>query len=332
MRLLAGVLAAAPFETELLGDRSLSARPMERVAEPLRAMGAEVRTADGHAPLVVRGGHLHGIEHRTDVPSAQVKSAVILAGLAADGETTVIEPTPTRDHTERALAHLGAPIEVDAGRVAVRSFQHGGFAAEVPGDVSSAAFLVAAAALTGTGLVVEGVGLNPSRTRFLDVLERMGVRSRVEVEGEDLGEPRGRLEVEPGAGLSGTRIEAGEVPLVIDEVPVLAVLAAYARGETSFEGAGELRVKESDRLGGIADAIRGLGGDAAVDGERLVVAGGGLRGGPADAHGDHRMAMAITVAALAADEPVSIEGIEAAEVTFPAFVPALVALGARIET
>lgn len=331
MRLLAGVLAAAPFETELRGDRSLSARPMERVAEPLRAMGAEVRTADGHAPLVVRGGQLRGVEHRTDVPSAQVKSAVILAGLAADGETTVIEPAPTRDHTERALAHLGAPVELAEGRTTVRPFQHEGFSAEVPGDVSSAAFLVSAAVLTGTGLVVEGVGLNPSRTRFLDVLERMGVRSRVEVEGEELGEPRGRLEVEPGVGLSGTRVEAGELPLVIDEVPVLAVLAAYARGETSFDGAGELRVKESDRLGGIAETIRGLGGDAAIEGERLVVAGGGLRGGPADARGDHRMAMAITVAALAADEPVSVEGIEAAEVTFPAFVPALVALGARIE-
>lgn len=331
MRLLAGVLAASPFETRLEGDDSLSRRPMERVAEPLRAMGAEVTTTEGHAPVVVRGGRLRGIEHRTPVPTAQVKSAVLLAGLAAEGETIVLESAATRDHTERALAHLGAPMTIIPGRVGVRGFQPPGFSGAVPGDVSSAAFMVAAAALTGRGLTVRDVGLNPTRTGFLGVLERMGVRTRLELEREELGEPVGSLTVEPCEGLRGTRVEPEELPLVVDEVPVLALLAAHARGETSFVGAAELRVKESDRLAGAVEAIRGLGGAAGVEGDDLVVAGGGLEGGSADARGDHRMAMAIAISALGARGPVTVEGIEAAEVTFPGFVSALVALGARVE-
>jgi 3-phosphoshikimate 1-carboxyvinyltransferase len=331
MRLLAGVLAGSPFTSVLVGDRSLSARPMERVAEPLRAMGAEVRTTGGHAPVTVRGGSLHAIEHATPVPTAQVKGAVLLAGLEAEGETVVRESAPTRDHTERALTHLGAPIRIEPGLVGIRAFRPTGFAGRVPGDVSSAAFLVVAAALTGRALAVRGVGLNPSRTAFLDVLGRMGVRSRAEVEGQELGEPVGVLAVEPGEGLTGTVVEPGELPLVVDEVPVLALLAAHADGPTRFRGAAELRVKESDRLGGAVEAIRALGGGASVDGDDLVVAGGGLVGGDADARGDHRMAMSIAVSALGARGPVRIEGIESAEVTYPGFVPALVALGARVE-
>ena len=255
MRLLSGVLASAPFESVLEGDASLSRRPMERVAEPLRRMGADVRTTDGHPPVVVRGGPLRGIEHASEVPSAQVKSAVLLAGLAADGETTVLEPAPTRDHTERALRHLGAPVSTAPGQVSVRAFQHGGFEARVPGDISSAAFLVAAAALTGRALTVEGVGLNPTRTRYLHVLGRMGVRVHLEELEVELGEPVGRLEVEPCEGLTGTTVEADELPLIVDEVPVLALLAAHAGGESRFRGAGELREKESDRLHGL------VGGD-----------------------------------------------------------------------
>lgn len=331
MRLLAGVVASAPFETVLHGDRSLTDRPMERVAEPLRAMGAEVRTTDGHAPLVVSGGPLVGIEHRTVVPSAQVKSAVLLAGVAAEGETTVLEPVPTRDHTERALARLGAPIAFEPGRATVRAFQHGGFSAVVPGDVSSAAFLVAAAVLTHTSLVIEDVGLNPSRTGFLRVLGRMGAAARTRIERDELGEPLGVLEVVPSVALVGTTVGAGELPLVIDEVPVLALLAAHATGETRFVGATELRVKESDRIVGVVEAIRALRGEAEVEGDDLVVGGGGLGGGEVDAHGDHRMAMAVAASALAAQGPVAIEGIEAAEVSFPGFVPALIALGARVE-
>jgi 3-phosphoshikimate 1-carboxyvinyltransferase len=331
MRLLAGIVASCSFETLLEGDESLSSRPMERVAEPLRAMGAEVRTSNGLPPVVVRGGSLTGIEHRMAVPSAQVKSAVLLAGLAAEGQTTVFEPVPTRDHTERALAHLGAPVDAEPGRASVRAFQHEGFDGSVPGDVSSAAFLVAAGLLTGVSIRIVDVGLNPTRTGYLAVLERMGARINVHVEREELGEPVGTLEVEPISGLSGTTIDAEELPLVVDEVPVLAHAAAHARSETWFVGASELRLKESDRLAGIEESIRALGGTAGVEGDDLVIGGDGLRGGTVNAHGDHRLAMAAAVGALGAAGPVTIEGIEAAEVSFPGFVPALRALGATIE-
>lgn len=331
MRLLSGVLASAAFEAILVGDESLSRRPMERVAEPLRSMGADVRTTGGHPPITIVGGPLRGVEHRTPVPSAQVKGAVLLAGLAAEGRTTVVEPAPTRDHTERALAHLGAPVEAEPGRVSVRAFRHDGFAASVPGDVSSAAFLVAAALITGTSLEVTGVGLNPSRTHFMDVLERMGAVMRSRIEGDGLGEPVGTLEVDAGATLKATTVGPEELPLVIDEVAALAAVAAHAAGETRFDGAGELRVKESDRLGAVEGSIRALGGDASVEGDGLVVSGGGLRGGRAPATRDHRIAMAVTVAALGASGPTIVEGIEAADVSFPGFVPVLSALGARVE-
>jgi 3-phosphoshikimate 1-carboxyvinyltransferase len=331
MRLLAGVLASCPFESRLVGDRSLSARPMERVAEPLRAMGAEVDTADGRAPITIRGGPLAAIRYAAPIASAQVKGAVLLAGLDAEGETTVVEPSPTRDHTERALAHLGAPVRAEGLAVTLSAFGHEGFSASVPGDVSSAAFLLAAVALTGGRLVIHGVGLNPTRTHLLKVLERMGVRTRSEVAGEQLGEPVGTIEVEPCDGLLGTTVTEVELPLVIDEVPVLAILAAHARGETRFLGAGELRKKESDRLGGIEAAIRALGGEAGAEGDDLVLPGGGLRGGTASSRDDHRLAMAIAVAGLGARSPVTVDGIEAADVSFPAFVRTLSELGARID-
>jgi 3-phosphoshikimate 1-carboxyvinyltransferase len=331
MRLVAGVLASTRFASTLVGDESLSARPMERVAAPLREMGADVRTLDGRPPLVVRGGGLRGIRHAPATPSAQVKSAVLLAGLAADGETTVEERAATRDHTERALAHLGAPVRLSGLRVSVGRFQHGGFAGEVPGDLSSAAFLVAGAALAGRELMVRDVGLNPSRSHLLEVLGRMGVGVVATVEREEVGEPVGGLEVRPATDLVGTTVTGDELPLLIDEIPVLAMLASHARGESRFEGAGELRVKESDRLGGVAAAILALGGHAGVEGEDLVVAGGGLAGGAASSGGDHRLAMALAIAGLRADGPVAIEGMEAAEVSFPGFVETLVALGAEVE-
>jgi 3-phosphoshikimate 1-carboxyvinyltransferase len=201
----------------------------------------------------------------------------------------------------------------------------------VPGDVSSAAFLVGAAVLTGASLAIEGVGLNPTRTRFLEVLGRMGASLGSRIEREELGEPVGTLEVEPGPRLVGTTIDAEELPLVIDEVPVLAIVAAHANGQTRFRGGAELRLKESDRLGGLAEAIRALGGAAQLAGDDLIVGGGGLAGGEADARGDHRMAMALVVGALGARGPVSIRGIEAAEVSFPGFERLLASLGARIE-
>jgi 3-phosphoshikimate 1-carboxyvinyltransferase len=331
MRLLAGVLAAAPFRCLLTGDESLSGRPMERIASPLRAMGAEVETTDGHPPLSIAGGQLHGIRLELSVASAQVKSALLLAGVAAEGVTTVIEPAATRDHTERALSALGAPVEREGLSVSVRRFQHGGFDGKVPGDPSSAAFLIAGAALTGSRLLVRGVGLNPTRLHFLSVMERMGVQTRVEVEGSEIGEPVGSIEVEPSDGVRSVRVEADELPLIIDEVPVLAALAAHATSDSWFLEAAELRVKESDRLGAIANGIRALGGTAADEGSDLVIAGGGLEGGRADAGGDHRIAMALTVAALGARTSCRIDGVEAADVSFPGFVATLRRAGAELE-
>jgi 3-phosphoshikimate 1-carboxyvinyltransferase len=332
LRLLCGVLAGRALEVLLRGDESLSRRPMERVARPLRAMGAAVETVEGHPPVRIRGGALRGISEDLSSPSAQVKSAILLAGLVASGTTTVREPVRTRDHTERALRALGAPIElVEGGGVAVRAFQHDGFDASVPGDLSAAVFLVAAAALTGSELTVKDVGLNPTRMHALDVMRRMGVRLESTVHEERMGEPVGELRVIAGTQqLRPVEVRHQELPLVIDEVPVLAMLAAHASGDSRFLGAEELRVKEADRLEGIATGIRALGGHAAVDGSDLVIAGGGLRGGTADAMGDHRMAMAFAVAGLASAGTVDVEGMEAAAVSFPDFIATLERLGASI--
>jgi 3-phosphoshikimate 1-carboxyvinyltransferase len=236
----------------------------------------------------------------------------------------------TRDHTERALHALGAPIEFLEGGVSLRSFQHGGFESSIPGDLSSAAFLAAGAALTGSELIVKDVGLNPTRMHALEVMRRMGVRTEATVHEERMGEPVGELRVAAGTRLRPVEVRAEELPLLIDEVPVLALLAAHAPGDSWFAGAGELRVKETDRLEGIASGVRALGGHAGIEGSDLVIAGGGLRGGTADAKGDHRMAMAFAVAGLAAGGPVDVEGMEAAAVSFPDFLATLERLGARI--
>jgi 3-phosphoshikimate 1-carboxyvinyltransferase len=331
MRLLCGLLAGHAGPVTLTGDESLSARPMERVAEPLRSMGAEVTTNDGHAPITVSGGRLRAITYATPVPSAQVKSAVLLAGLQAEGETTIEEASPSRDHTERALAALGAPTEAGPGRVSVSAFQHGGFEADMPGDASSAAFILAGAAVTGGDVAVRDVGLNPTRTHFVQVMHRMGVAIRTRELWESLREPGGLLEVGAGTKLRGTVVGAAELPLVIDEVPVLAALATHAEGETRFEGAGELRVKESDRLAGLESGLRALGASVEIQGEALVVGGGGMAGGRVDAGSDHRVGMALAVAALGASGDSYIGDMEWADVSFPGFAETLADLGARAE-
>lgn len=332
MRLLAGVLASAPFRSVLTGDESLARRPMERVAEPLRTMGAGVETVDGHAPITVDGGALRGIEYIVPVASAQLKSAVLLAAAAADGPTTLTEPAATRDHTERALAALGAPITShDRTVVLGHGFQHAGFEGRVPGDLSGAAFLIAAAAVTRSEITIQAVGLNPTRTRFLEVLRRMGVRTETRIERVEVGEPVGDIWVAADTELVATTVTREELPLVVDEVPVLASVAALAPGETRFVGGGELRVKESDRLTAMARGIRGLRGSAYDDGDELVVAGGGLGGGFGEAGGDHRIAMALSVAALGATGSSEIDGMESAAVSFPGFVETLAAVGARVE-
>jgi 3-phosphoshikimate 1-carboxyvinyltransferase len=331
MRLLMGVIAASAGGAVLDGDDSLRARPMERVAEPLRRMGAGVETVAGHAPVTVKGAKLRGIRHESEVPSAQVKSAILLAGINATGRTEIVEPAPTRDHTERALRALGGPVIDLPGGIAVERFDVPAFAGTVPGDVSSAAFLAAAAVLTGGETTVEGIGCNPTRSAFLRVLFRMGAHVEVATTGEELGEPVGALRLSAHHGLQGVVVAAEDLPGIVDEVPVLAAVAAHAEGQTRFAGAGELRVKESDRLTGLRDLLRGLGGDASIEGDALVVAGGGLKGGTADSNGDHRMAMAAVVAALAAEGPSEIDGVEAAAVSFPGFTATMLDLGARIE-
>jgi 3-phosphoshikimate 1-carboxyvinyltransferase len=331
MRLLAGVLAGRPFACVLDGDESLRRRPMERVAEPLRRMGAEVHTEEERPPVQVLGGALRGIEYHLPVPSAQVKGAVLLAGVQAEGRTVVIEERPTRDHTERALGALSAPVRVKEGRVEVEAFQHQGFEASVPGDLSSAAFLLAAGTIVeGSEIQVTGVGMNHSRSAVLGWLTEAGAAiDRTSDEGS-LEEPVGTLQVRSG-DRRPLRIPAERLPAVIDEVPALAAVAAHAPGESRFEGAAELRVKESDRLEGLARGLRGLGGEAEVVGDDLVVGGGGLGGGQADARGDHRLAMALAVAALGAEQESVITGAEWAAVSFPGFAEALRSVGADVE-
>jgi 3-phosphoshikimate 1-carboxyvinyltransferase len=332
MRLLCGLVAAAPFRVVLDGDASLRRRPMERVARPLRAMGADVRTNGGGPPVVVQGGALDPIRYEADMPSAQVKGAVLLAAAAADGTTTYVERVRTRDHTERLLRALGADLRAEGGVIELRGpFGLSPISGTVPGDPSSAAFLVAGAALTGGSVEIGGVGLNPSRRGWSDVLARAGLEIEIGTDTGTMGEPVGTLRAASGTGLRPIRVPADELPLVIDEAPVLAAVAAHANGESRFEGGAELRIKESDRLAALVGGLRGLGGDADVEGDDLVVAGGGLRGGVASAAGDHRIAMALVVAALAAGGPCDIDGVEVADVSFPGFLTALGSLGARLD-
>jgi 3-phosphoshikimate 1-carboxyvinyltransferase len=321
MRMIAGVLAAHPFTSILFGDLSLSRRPMRRVVTPLTAMGASIEVdANGRPPMTIHGRGLHGIDYAPDTPSAQVKSAVLLAGLQAAGTTTVIEPAGTRDHTELALAAFGATVAIDGRRVALRGGQRlAGRQLRVPGDVSSAAFpAVAAAALPGSEVTISGVGLNPSRTRLLDVLRRAGAEVVATIDDHWDGEPVGRIVVRH-RGLRDFVIEPAEVPEIIDELPVLGALATFG-GSIRVSGAGELRVKESDRIASLVGGFRAMGADADERPDGFVIRGGRrLTGGEVDAHGDHRLAMAFAVAALGAAGPTRIAGAEVVAVSYPSF-------------
>jgi 3-phosphoshikimate 1-carboxyvinyltransferase len=329
MRLLAGILAGQRGRFELVGDESLSTRPMERVAEPLRRMGATVETTDGHAPLVVEGAELHSIDYELPVASAQVKSAVLLAGLYADAETTVVEPLPTRDHTERLLERAGGEVRRRPHSVSVRGAERLALGeVEIPGDFSSAApLLVAAATVPGSQLTVHGVGLNPRRIGLLDVLERMGARIAVYNRRSIGGEPAGDVQVE-ASELVATTVSAAEVPLLVDELPLFALAACHARGESVVRGAGELRVKESDRIEAVVEELRGLGAHirATRDGFRIRGVPTRRRGGRADARGDHRLAMLGAVAGLSSRDGVELRGAEAVETSFPGFFQVLAQL------
>jgi 3-phosphoshikimate 1-carboxyvinyltransferase len=323
MRLLSGIAAGQNGEFTLIGDESLSTRPMKRIAEPLGRMGAEVETTDGHAPLVVRGtGALRGAELEPEVPSAQVKSAILLAGLNATGATTVVEQVPSRDHTELMLQAAGAKIRRSAKSVTVEPA--GALHLDeiaVPGDFSSAApLLVAAALIAGSDITIHDLGVNPRRAGLLDVLERMG--ARVSVFNRDrLGrEPVASVQVQPGE-LIATEVTADEVPGMIDELPLVALLASHARGETIVSGASELRVKETDRIEAVTDGLRALGAriHSREDGWTITGVPTRLKGGRVDARGDHRIAMLAAVAGLASREGVAIEGADTAAISFPGF-------------
>jgi len=324
VRLLSGILAGQPFATEITGDASLRVRPMERVAEPLRLMGAVVETdKTGGLPLRVRGGTLHGITYTPPVASAQVKSAVLLAGLFAEGSTTVHEPVITRDHTERMLEACGADVTRRDGTVTVRRSELRAVNVAVPGDLSSAAFLLAAAAaLPGSEITVTGVGINPTRTGVLDVLRAMGAGVEVRQDAIWAGEPVGTVVVR-GGELRGAAIGGALIPRVIDELPVLCVVATAATGVTEITDAAELRVKESDRIGAIATGLRALAGEVEERPDGLTVYGSRLRGGRAGTRGDHRLAMAFAVAGLLAAGPVVIDGAETINVSFPDFFQTL---------
>jgi 3-phosphoshikimate 1-carboxyvinyltransferase len=336
MRLLPGWLAAQAGRSWTLdGDASIRRRPVDRVAEPLRLMGARIEAREERfAPFTIHGADLHGIEYALPVASAQVKSCVLLAGLTTAEPTTVVEPAPSRDHTERMLARAGAPVERDGDRVTVRQTDELELETiDVPGDLSSAAFLVAAAVLvSGSRIVLEDVNVNWTRTGFLRILERMGaiVLGELEEPGTFVPvEPVTELDVAHGP-LRGTTVEAQEVPLAIDELPLVALLGCFAEGETVVRGAGELRVKESDRIATVVEGLRGLGAAIEATDDGFVVQGtGGLRGGRIGSHGDHRLAMLGAVAGLASREGVEVEGMDAAAVSYPGFADDLATLLAR---
>jgi 3-phosphoshikimate 1-carboxyvinyltransferase len=332
-RLTLGLLAAHHFSAKLTGDRSLRRRPMRRVTRPLSAMGATFTEHNGDGlPLTVAGADLRPLRYEMPVSSAQIKSALLLAGLAAKVEVALHEPGgKSRDHTERLLRAFGYQIEEDGGWV---SFKPGGhlepFDIEVPGDPSSAAFLVGAGTLAQSGeLRIAGVGLNPTRTGFLRVLERMGARIQVENQNESFGEPVGDLIVHP-APLRSTEVSAAEIPGLIDEIPLLAVLASRATGTTTFRQVGELRVKESDRLGLIAENLRTVGARAEVQGEDLLVEGRvDAPGGKVRTDGDHRLAMAFATLGTLPSARIAIDDMACSAVSFPNFPETLRAIGGQ---
>ncbi len=343
VRLTMGAAAAHPIVSFYVGDESLSQRPMARVVEPLARMGAAIiARADGRLPIAIRGAAApEPITHESAAASAQVKSAVLLAGVRAHGVTSVIEPAASRDHTERMLEAFGAALDrtlLPDGRF--RISLHGpsrliGQHVAVPGDPSSAAFAAAAALATGaTDLLIEDVGLNPLRAGFFDTLKEMGAGIDVLDEGRSSGELYGLLRIRPGAGLVGIRPPAARAPAMIDEYPILAALAAFAEGETRLEGAAELRVKESDRIALMAAGLRACGVEAEELPDGLIVKGcgpKGVRGGATiETHGDHRIAMAFLVLGLGAREPVEVDRADMIATSFPDFAGFMRALGGDV--
>jgi 3-phosphoshikimate 1-carboxyvinyltransferase len=326
-RILLGLMAGLEGHAVLSGDASLSRRPMLRIVAPLRAMGATI-DGRGHGdrlPLSIRGGPLEGLDHHLEIASAQVKSALLLAGLHASGTTSVTEPVRSRDHTENMLRAAGVTVDVGPTTVGVEGGQRPvAMQWDVPGDISSAMYLIAGAAMVeGSDLIVEGAGLNPTRTGALSVLDRMGADLSVTPSHTASGEPAGDIHIR-ASHLRGCVVDETSIPSLIDEIPILAIAASQAEGETVFEGVGELRTKESDRLGAIAGGLRALGGDAEVSGDRLIIRGPSvLRGGNIDSLGDHRMAMSFAIAGLISDSTIKVQNWSCVQTSFPTFLEVL---------
>jgi 3-phosphoshikimate 1-carboxyvinyltransferase len=333
MRLFTGLLAGQSFDSVLVGDSSLMNRPMERVARPLRMMGADIGTEAGKPPVRIQGGRaLEGIDYALEVPSAQVKSAILLAGLYATGRTTVTEPAVTRDHTERMLRAFDVDVDSREGRITLLPGQPRGARVDVPGDFSSAAFFVVAGAVAEAGpLSIRNVGINPTRTGLLDALRLMGAKIQVETRRSAGAEPVADLLVHPSR-LRGIRLPESLVPLAIDELPVLFVAAALAEGETVVTGAAELRVKESDRIGAMAEGLQALGADAEALPDGMRIRGGELHGGTVRSRGDHRVAMSFAVAASRARDPVTIRDTANVATSFPGFEETARRAGLRLTT
>lgn len=327
-RLLAGVLSAQSFRSTVTGDDSLRRRPMSRVTAPLRAMGARISGEGEVLPLRITGSRLRGIDYRSPVASAQVKSSILLAGLYAAGRTSVTEPERTRDHTERMLRHFGVPVEVSGTRVSVSPGEEfRGTDLEIPSDISSAAFFIVAALVNpGSEIMVRNVGLNPLRTGALDILREMGADISVENRRERCGEPVGDVIARHGA-LRAARVEGESVSRAIDELPVVAVAACFAEGETVISGAGELRVKETDRISAMTGELSKLGADIRETPDGMVINGTGeLRGARCESRGDHRVAMSLAVAATRARGETVIGDAGCVSISFPEFFPLFEAL------
>jgi 3-phosphoshikimate 1-carboxyvinyltransferase len=333
IRLLTGLLAGQRFDSTLIGDASLMRRPMERVAAPLRAMGARIDTQSGKPPVRIHGGAaLHGIDYALPMASAQVKSALLLAALYAQGVTNITEPAPTRDHTERMLRGFGVQLTAAAGRVSLAGGQQlRGCEIEVPGDFSSAAFFIVAGCLAAhDGLTIRGVGVNPTRTGLLQLLALMGADIELRPRAGVTAEPIADIHVRAGP-LRGIRVPEALVALAIDEFPVFFIAAAAAEGETVVSGAAELRVKESDRLAAMATGLSTLGIQCELLPDGLRLQGGRMGGGRIDSHGDHRIAMAFAVASLIASAPIEIEDVANVATSFPGFARLARAAGLGLE-
>lgn len=332
MRMLAGLIAPHAHTFTLIGDHSLTLRPMERIRKPLAQMGARIDLVDGHAPMTVHGGPLKAINFDTPIPSAQVKTAILFAGLQAEGRTTISESVRTRDHSEHALRAFGATLTRNASSISIDGGQKlRAISATVPGDMSSAAFFLCAALLfPDSNLVIDDLGMNPTRAALLDVLSGMGLRVKVLKLEEQHGEMIGTIQVQSSPELKGTEISGALAAQLIDELPVLAAIAPFTRDGIRIRDAKELRVKESDRIALTAQNLRAMGAEVTEHEDGMDVPGGQtLRGGTVDSGTDHRIAMAFSVAALRAQGPTTVHGADAASISFPEFYTLLNQLSDR---